>query len=222
MRRVTLILAEYATFGTMSINIILIISIGVVSYFCFSNRDLYTKLLFSPYTIIREKQWFRFITAAWVHADFMHLAFNLYVLWGFGNFLESVFVAWFGAIGLGYYLFLFLGSVIIAGIPSFIKHKDNPRYAAIGASGGVSGVLFANILLQPFSNLYLFGAVPIPGIVFGVLYLGYSHYMSKKGTDNIGHDAHIWGALGGMAIIILIKPAVFSNFISEVVSVLPF
>jgi|TARA_B110000879_G_C11181215_1_gene518484 membrane associated rhomboid family serine protease len=162
------------------------------------------------------------LSAAWVHADFMHLAFNLYVLYGFGNFLESVFVVWFGTVGLGYYLFLFLGSVLIAGIPSYIKHKDNSSYAAIGASGGVSGVLFANILLQPFNNLYLFGAVPIPGIVFGIAYLVYSNYMGKKGTDNIGHDAHIWGAIGGMAILVLIKPAVFTSFIQQIIDLIPF
>ena len=206
----------------MSINLILLVSIGIVSYLCFSNREYYNRLLFSPYIIIREKQWYRFLSAAWVHADFMHLAFNLYVLYGFGNFLESVFVVWFGTVGLGYYLFLFLGSVLIAGIPSYIKHKDNSSYAAIGASGGVSGVLFANILLQPFNNLYLFGAVPIPGIVFGIAYLVYSNYMGKKGTDNIGHDAHIWGAIGGMAILVLIKPAVFTSFIQQIIDLIPF
>lgn len=151
----------------------------------------------------------------------MHLAFNLYVLYGFGNFLEMVFVAWFGAVGIGYYLFLFIGSVIIAGIPSYIKHKNNPSYAAIGASGGVSGVLFANILLQPFNNLYLFGAIPIPGIVFGVAYLWYSHYMGKKGIDNIGHDAHIWGAIGGMIILVAVKPDVLISFFNQVVAILP-
>lgn len=205
----------------MSVNLILLVSIGIVSYVCFSNRDLYSKLLFSPYIIIREKQWYRFISAGWVHADFMHLAFNLYVLYGFGNFLESVFVVWFGTVGLGFYAFLFVGSVIIAGIPSYLKHKDNPSYAAIGASGGVSGVLFANILLQPFSNLYLFGAIPIPGIVFGVAYMWYSHYMGKKGTDNIGHDAHIWGAIGGMVILVAIKPEVLSRFVQQIVEILP-
>jgi membrane associated rhomboid family serine protease len=205
----------------MSINLILLVSIGIVSYVCFSNRECYNRLLFSPYIVIRQKQWYRFLSAAWVHADFMHLAFNLYVLYGFGNFLERVFVQWFGTVGLGYYAFLFLGSVIIAGIPTYIKHKDNPSYAAIGASGGVSGVLFANIILQPFNNLYLFSAVPIPGIVFGIAYLAYSNYMGKKGTDNIGHDAHIWGAVGGMVILVLVKPAVFTSFIQQITELLP-
>lgn len=202
-------------------NVVLLISIAAVSYFSFSNKALYTMLLFSPFIIIREKQWYRFISSAWVHADFMHLAFNLFVLYGFGNFLENVFVLWFSEVGKGYYLFLFLGSVVIAGIPSYLKHKDNAAYAAIGASGGVSGVLFANILLQPFNNLYLFGAIPIPGIVFGVVYLWYSRHMSKKGTDNIGHDAHIWGALGGMAILIVMRPSVLLSFFQQILGVLP-
>lgn len=206
----------------MSVNILLLVSIAVASYLCFSNTAWYTKLVFSPYIIIREKQWYRFLSSAWIHADFMHLAFNLFVLYGFGNFLESVFVLWFSELGMVYYLFLFLGSVVVAGIPSYVKHKDNPAYAAIGASGGVSGVLFANIILQPFNNLYLFGAIPIPGILFGVAYLWYSHHMGKKGADNIGHDAHIWGALGGMAIIIVLKPSVLVNFVNQIIEFLPF
>lgn len=198
---------------------------AITSYMAFSNQELFHKLSFRPYTIIREKQFYRFFTVGWVHADFMHLVFNMYVLYGFGNILESFFGYWFGAgMGTAYYVFLLLGSTVIAGIPSYAKHKDNYNYVAVGASGGVSGVLFATILIQPFSELSLFGihALSIPGIFLGVLYLVYSHYMSKRGQDNIGHDAHFWGAIGGMLLVTLFKPAVLTSFLAQVVEKLSF
>ena len=206
----------------MIVNVLVMVSIVLVSWKAFSDTALYNKLLFSPYVILRENHWYRFITSAWVHADFMHLFLNMYVLYYFGGFLEMVFVEWFGMVGSAFYLFLFIGSVIIAGMPSYAKHKDNAYYAAIGASGGVSGVLFANILLQPMEYLYFFGVIPIPGLLFGILYMVYSQYMSKKGTDNLGHDAHFWGAIGGMALLIAIKPAVVLGFINQIADELPF
>lgn len=202
----------------MSINILLLASIGIVSYLCFNNRNLFNKLLFSPYATIREKQWYRFVSSAWVHSDFTHLFVNLFVLYFFGSSMESFFTSSFGSLGIVYYLILFVGSVIIAHLPTYFKEKDNYAYASVGASGGVSGVLFAFILLQPLEPLYLYGIIKIPGIVFGVLYLIYSNYMSKRGGDNINHDAHMFGALGGMLILVLFKPQVIPHFIEQIVS----
>ncbi len=202
----------------MSINILLLASIGIVSYLCFNNRNLFNQLLFSPYATIREKQWYRFVTSAWVHSDFTHLFVNLFVLFFFGSSMETFFIGSFGTIGIAYFLLLFVGSVIIAHIPTYFKEKDNYAYASVGASGGVSGVLFAFILLQPLEPLYLYGIIKIPGILFGVLYLIYSNYMSKKGGDNVNHDAHMFGALGGMLILVLFKPQVIPNFIQQISS----
>ena len=200
----------------MSVNMILLISIGAVSYFSFSNRALFAKLLFSPYKIDQSKEWYRFLTSAWVHADFNHLFLNLFVLWGFGGFVEGVFVAWYGPIGSAYYLSLFVGSTLIAHLPGYLKNTDNYAYSAVGASGGVSGVLFASIMIQPLENLCLYFVLCLPSVIFGVLYLGYSQYMNRTGNDNIGHEAHIWGALGGVILIIAFRPSVVSNFIYQV------
>jgi membrane associated rhomboid family serine protease len=201
----------------MNANLILVISIGIVSYMCFTNRDLFNKLLFSPYVILREKQWYRFLTSAWVHGDFMHLFVNLFVLYSFGNFLELVFSSWFGN-GILQYLLLFVGSVIIAHIPTYLKEKDSYNYSSVGASGGVSGVLFASILIQPLQPLYLFAIIPIPGIMFGVLYMFYTHRMAAKSSDNINHEAHMFGALGGMLILVVLRPTVIPAFISQLMS----
>ncbi len=199
----------------MSINILLLISIGIVSYFSFTNRELFGKLLFNPYVIAREKEFYRFISSAWLHADMMHLFINLYVLYSFGNYLGYITKIWFGNIGSFYYLFIFMGSVIIGHIPSYIKHKDYYGFSSVGASGGVSGVLFACILIDPLMELRLFFAIPINSLIFGILYLAYTYYMSKKGQDNINHDAHLWGALGGIGLLVAIKPQVINSFIQQ-------
>ncbi len=203
----------------MSITVLLLISIGLVSYLCFSNEKLFNQLLFSPYVIIREKEWFRFITGAWVHSGLWHLAINLFVLYMFGETIEYYMVHWFGNIGRFYFLVLFLASVIIAHIPTYFKEKDNYYYASVGASGGVSGVLFASILLDPLRLLDIFGLIPIPGIVFGVIYLIYSNRMAQQSRDNINHDAHFYGAIGGMLVLIIMQPKTITNFLEQITSV---
>lgn len=199
----------------MSINIIIIFSIAAVSLLGFSNHILFSKFLFKPYSILKNKEWYRFISSAWLHADYTHLFVNLFVLYSFGNYLEYFLNVYYEEQSLVLYLFLFLGSTVISHIPSYVKHKSNYNYEAVGASGGVSGILFAYILINPLSMLELYLFIPIPAIVFGILYLWYSYYMSKKNIDNIGHEAHIYGALGGMMLITIIKPEIWVSFFNQ-------
>ena len=205
----------------MSINIILLISIGVVSYISFSNRELFHNLLFSPYRVSRDKEWHRFLSSAWVHGDMMHLFFNMFVLFSFGNLLESIFTSWFSNFGIGYYILLFVLSVIIAHLPTYLKEKDNYAYSSVGASGGVSGVLFACILIDPAMELKLFLSIPMNSLVFGILYIGYTIYMSRKGQDNINHEAHLWGAIAGIAVTIVYRPSVVLEFVDSLLGMLP-
>lgn len=203
----------------MSINLLLLVSIGVVSYFAFSNNTLFNQLLFRPYTIVREQQWYRFLTSAWVHGGYFHLFVNLFVLYGFGNVLENYFTLWFEGAGKLLYLLLFLISVVLSHISTYVKNLDNYTYASVGASGGVSGVLFATILLEPLRNLYLFALIPIPGIVFGILYLIYSQRMASNSNDNINHEAHFYGALAGMLVLVIAKPAVVPAFFEQLLRI---
>lgn len=204
----------------MSVNIIIIFSIAAVSFLGFSNQTLFLKFLFKPYSILKDKEWYRFISSAWLHADYMHLFVNLFVLYSFGNYLEYFLNVYYEEQSSVLYLFLFLGSTVVSHIPSYVIHKSNINYQAVGASGGVSGILFAYILINPLSMLELYLFIPIPAIVFGILYLWYSYYMSKKNMDNIGHEAHIYGALGGMTLITIIKPGIWVSFFNQLFKIL--
>jgi membrane associated rhomboid family serine protease len=134
------------------------------------------------------------------------------VLYSFGTAVERFFEMYFGMSGSAYYLILFFGSVISSTLLSMYKERNNPYYNAVGASGAVSAILFAAIFFDPWNNIYFFGILPIPGIIFGGLYLYYSYYMSTKKADNIGHDAHFLGAIFGILLPILLKPSLLIVF----------
>lgn len=202
-------------------NIILIIIIAstvLVSARAFQDRALFHKLLFSSYLIHTKKQYYRFFSHAWVHGDWMHLLVNMYVLFSFGNFLISAFHYYFSVDASLLFCIFYAIALPVSSLFSFRKEKDNPYYNAVGASGGVSAVVFASIFFDPWNMLYFFGVIPIPGFVFGIGYLIYSYRMGQKGTDNIGHDAHFWGAIFGFSFPILMKPETFLIFVDNLFS----
>ncbi|MFT6323466.1 MAG: membrane associated rhomboid family serine protease [Halieaceae bacterium] len=141
----------------------------------------------------------------------------MFVLWQFGVFVEHTFVLEFGGIGTFYYLILYLGGVFAASLPSIQKHGDNPYYTSIGASGAVAAVLFSYILMFPTHTLGFMIVIKIPAIVFGGLYLWYEKKMANENVnDGIGHDAHYFGALFGVAATLLFKPSFLLNFIQQI------
>lgn len=182
--------------------------------FLMQNREGKNKLIFHPVTIRKDKQWHRFLTSGFIHADGMHLAINMFVLWSFGKAIESFYYpAALGAHAIPKFLILYFGGIIVASIPSYLRHKNNPSYMALGASGGVSAVVFACILFAPWQNLYLYAAIPIPQILAGAGYLYYSWYKDKNSNDNIGHMAHFAGAIWGFVITIVMRPDLLTRFI---------
>ncbi len=191
--------------------IIIIVVTALISFGAFNNRNLYNDLILYPPAINRG-QYYRFLTSGFIHADLQHLLFNMFTMYFFGKVMENFLNS---ELGNWAFLTLYLGAIIISDIPSYIKNKNNPGYASLGASGGVSAVLFAFIMIAPWSTIYVL-ILPVPAIVFGVLYMGYSIYMSKKGTDNVNHDAHLWGALFGIAFILLNMPEQMAGFIERV------
>jgi len=189
----------------------------LVSILAFNNPDLMRRMQFNAYAIKHHKQGYRFFTYGLVHAGWAHLAINMFVLWSFGRIVYTFYLYLFGNLGILYFLLLYIGGIMFSVLFDFGRHKDNEWYNAVGASGAVSAVVFASIILYPAGGVYLFFIpIEIPSPVFGILYLVYSAYMAKKGTDNIGHDAHFWGAIYGVLLTIALKPELFIRFLEEV------
>lgn len=174
------------------------------------------KLILNPWMVHHRQQYWRLITSGFIHADWMHLIVNLFVLYGFGQAVEGYYGYYFEEKGTYYFTLLYLAGIVLANAPSMAKHKDNHYYSSLGASGAVSAVLFAAILFAPWSKIYLFGIIGIPGILLGPLYLYNEYRMGKQGGTNINHDAHFWGAIFGIVFTICLKPSIFLNFIDQI------
>lgn len=198
--------------------ILLIIVTGFISFSAFSNRQLFDKLSFRPYAVAHQKEYYRLLSHALVHADWAHLIINMYVLYMFGEVCLQYFHITFGSQPFAKFILLYVTSILFSSVYSLYKHHNNPYYSAIGASGGVMAVVFTSIFFDPWAKLWFFGVLPIPGILFGILYLVYSLYMGKKEVDNVGHDAHISGAIYGLFFPILLEPRLLNGFISKLLS----
>lgn len=198
---------------------ILIFITVVVSVVCFRNRAWFERLALKPYRIVHNREWYRTVSHLFVHGDYTHLLVNMVVLLSFGSQLERIFKAYeqMGGIWSGYlaYLLLYFGAGIIASLYDIIARRNDPRYVSIGASGAVSAVIFASIFYNPWNKLYLMGIVPLPGILFGLLYLVYCQYMGRRGEqtgDRINHRAHLYGSLFGFLFPVLMDPGSLAIF----------
>lgn len=204
----------------ISVNTGIIIATAILSLICFSDRGLFYKLSLSPYCIYHKNQWWRVITHGFIHADYMHLLINMLVLWSFGRNVELLFVNLeqhnIISNGTNTYTVLYLSAIVFSSIYDVAKQKDNYKYNSIGASGAVSAVLFCSIFFSPWSKVYVMGIIPIPGIIFGIIYIWYSQYMNKKGGDNTNHLAHIWGAIYGFVFSIIVEPKLLSIFLNAI------
>lgn len=198
--------------------LIIIVTVGI-SMLAFSNRDVMDKLQFTPYRTIHNKEWHRLLTHGFVHADYVHLFINMFVLYSFGSAVESIFksLEYSGIVQswLLHFSALYFGGIVIASLTTLKKHKDNFYYHSVGASGAVSAIVFTFIFFDPLQKLLFMFIIPIPAIVFGVLYLAYTHYMSKKGGDFINHDAHFVGSVFGFIYPLLIDPKLITIFLGK-------
>lgn len=192
---------------------------AIISFAAFGNSVFFQRLLLNPYIVFNRNEWYRLISHAFVHANFLHLFVNMIVLLSFGRYVESIFqqLLTIGSIRLPqlHFIILYLGAAIISTLTTLKKHKNDPYYQSVGASGAVSAIVFFSIFFSPLEKLYLMAIIPIPGIVFAFAYLAYSNYMSRKGGDNINHDAHFVGAVFGFIYPILIDPKLFLFFLRQ-------
>ena len=190
----------------MNITIIIIAITSVVSFMAFSNKQLMEKLIFYPPDISKRNEWYRFFSNGLIHADFGHLAFNMFSFYMFGKLVEDSFSQIFGATGKLLYVILYISALAVCLIPTYMQHKENYYYRSLGASGAVSAVIFAGIFLYPQFEIGLFILPPIiPGFVFGPLYLVVTAYLAKRGGSGINHSAHLWGAVYGIAFLVVMS-----------------
>lgn len=203
---------------TLTITLIIIIITVLISVTAFSNEKVMNDLIFYPPAVTHDRQWYRFFTCGLIHADFIHLAFNMYALYLFGRNVEEYFQLIFQEKGKILYLVMYILALVVCLLPTYSQHKNDSSYRSLGASGAVSAVIFASILLQPEAGLGLLfvPGIYIPGFLFGLIYLGITSYLDKRGGGNINHSAHLWGALFGMAFLIVAAYALSDYKVLEV------
>ena len=198
----------------MAIATYLLIGVTVlVSWQAFSNRRLLDRLILWPPAIDRNRQYDRLVTHGFIHADWMHLLFNMITLFSFGPLVERIFSSRITVVG---YALFYLSAIVMAILPTYFRHQHDASYRSLGASGAVSAVLFSAILFDPWLKLVILPIpIPIPAILFAVLYVGYSIWMDRRGGDNVNHSAHLWGAAYGVMFTLLMEPRVGGLFLQQ-------
>ena len=194
----------------LPITLIIIAITSMVSFMAFKNTKLMNDLILWPPAITRQHEYHRLVTYGLVHADFTHLLFNMVTLFFFGRVMEGFFSERLGVFGFALF---YIGGLVVSILPTYLKNRNNPQYRSLGASGAVSAVLFAFILLAPWQMIIVL-VVPLPAIVYAVAYTAYSIYMDRRGTGYVNHSAHLWGAAYGVLVTLLVDPRVLPYFLS--------
>lgn len=201
------------------ITLVIVIITSLVSLLALRQHALLYRFDLSPYQVVHRRQYHRVLTHAFLHADIVHLGINMLVLYSFGTGVEKIFddLEARGMIfsGTFFYILLYLSSIVLASVSTIARHRNDQGYSSVGASGAVSAVVFAYIFFAPLQKIYFYMVLPIPGILFGILYLLYSSYMSRRGRDNINHEAHFWGAVVGFLFPLVLEPGMFGVFLEN-------
>ena len=196
------------------LTLILIAVTVLVTWLAFNNPRLLDRLILWPPAIDRKHQYDRLLTHGFIHADWQHLLFNMITLFFFGRFAEQVISSMIGPVG---FVLFYLSAIVIAILPTYLRHRHAVQYRSLGASGAVSAVLFAFILVQPWSLIFVF-FLPVPAILYGVFYVGYSFWMDRQGGDNTNHNAHLSGAIYGVLFMLLMEPRIAGLFLERLAS----
>ena len=197
--------------------IIIIVVTAIISVLCFTGTLHIYDWRFNAYDVHHRHHWHKMLSYGFVHAGWGHLFFNMLTLFFFGDVVEKYFNVAFGQpAGVILYVVLYVTAIAVSTVGDLIKYKNDPSYNAVGASGAVSAVLFASILFEPKMGIYIYLIpIPVPGYIFAPLYLLYCWYMAKRNMDNIGHTAHFWGAVYGFLFPLVLRPDIFTHFLSK-------
>jgi membrane associated rhomboid family serine protease len=198
----------------MTQTLILVLVTTAISIYALMNPTLIDRLILWPPAISRDRQYERFVTHGFIHADNQHLLFNMITLYFFGRTMEGVYDQLIGPFG---FILFYLGALVFSILPTYAEHRNDSRYRSLGASGAVSAVLFAFILLAPWATIYII-VIPVPAIVYGVAYVLWEMYKQKRGSDNVNHSAHLWGAAYGVAVTLVLSPSLFGQFVSRLMN----
>ena len=185
---------------------ILLLTVGISLLGMYQLPDLVDKFLFRPYFFLRNRQYDTMIMSGFIHADMQHLLFNMITFYFFAFPMERF-------LGTTRFVVLYFVGLVISHTCTWYKERRNPQYASLGASGAISAVLFAFIVYFPTTMLFVF-FVPMPAMLFAVLYVGYSWWASKNSRDRINHDAHLCGALSGLGFVAVTDPGAFSRLLN--------
>jgi membrane associated rhomboid family serine protease len=184
----------------LPLTLLLIASVVLVTLLAWLYKPMHYALMLTPSKVRKNGQIYRLLTAGWLHGDISHLAVNMFSLYFFTEHVLRV-------LDVKRFLFLYISSVVVAFIPTTLRHMRNPDYHSLGASGAVAAVMFSAVLLNPKLKLaLLFLPIPVPGLIFALAYLAYSVWQSYGSRDNINHDAHFSGAVYGAALTYLFEP----------------
>jgi membrane associated rhomboid family serine protease len=190
---------------------------ALISLIALNDRKVFDSMLFEPFVINARKDWFRLLSHGFIHGNIPHLAVNMFVLAMFGPNVEQGYMHITGRSSTLPFLILYLAGITLSSMPAYYKHRWDPSYRAVGASGATSAVLFASVMLHPTSKMgLLFFPVMVSAWIFGLLYLAYEWYMGQKGGDGIAHDAHFAGALVGVVFTVLLDPKLVPAFFNAI------
>lgn len=200
----------------MNITYIIIGITALTSFYAFNRPDIMARYMMNPYLVRTRGQYYRFISSGFIHGNMAHLFLNLFSFYFFGGVVEQIFGALYGPSGSAYYVAFYLLSIVAADIPSYLKHMDKPHYNSLGASGGVSALIFVSIVFMPLQDICIYFAFCLPGFILGAGYLIYSYFKGRNSDDHINHDAHLYGALFGLLYCAVMVPRSIPHFFDQV------
>lgn len=201
---------------TFDATTVLIIVTVATSIYGWKNPAMQHKWMFNPFAVYHGKEYYRLLSSGFIHSNSVHLLFNMIALFFFGDVIERIYLNLFGPLGVIFYLITYLAGIVVANLKTFLKYKNESYYNSLGASGGVASILFASIIYRPTSSICIYFAFCIPAFILGALYLIYSYYSGYRKSDNVNHDAHLFGSLFGIVFTVLLRPVVLLEFFERI------